>query len=163
MAALRKITPEESWLAQRENAVAWMRVAFAAVAVFVIQLNPERVARFPELSAFSLGSFFIYSLVVLYLALHGKLTSSPLGILTNSLDVVWIAAIVFSTGGTRTPFFFYYTFPVITASIRWGLKGSIPVALWSACFFTALFALLSPPRPWNRPSASTCCSSAVST
>lgn len=129
MAALRKITPEESWLAQRENAVAWMRVAFAAVAVFVIQLNPERVARFPELSAFSLGSFFIYSLVVLYLALHGKLTSSPLGILTNSLDVVWIAAIVFSTGGTRTPFFFYYTFPVITASIRWGLKGSIPVAL----------------------------------
>jgi signal transduction histidine kinase len=129
MAALKKITPEESWLAQRENAVAWMRVAFAAVAVLVIQLNPERVARFPELSAFSLGSFFIYSLVVLYLAWHGKLTSSPLGILTNSLDVVWIAAIVFSTGGTRTPFFFYYTFPVITAGIRWGLKGSIPVAL----------------------------------
>jgi signal transduction histidine kinase len=67
--------------------------------------------------------------VVLYLARRNRLTSSPLGILTNSLDVVWIAVIVFSTGGTRTPFFFYYTFPVITASIRWGLKGSIPVAL----------------------------------
>jgi signal transduction histidine kinase len=129
MAPLRKITPEDSWLLQREIAVAWMRVGFAAVAVFVIQLNPERVSRFPELSSFSLGSFFVYSLVVLYLALHNKLTSSPLGILTTSLDVVWIAAIVFSTGGTRTPFFFYYTFPVITASIRWGLKGSIPVAL----------------------------------
>jgi signal transduction histidine kinase len=129
MATLRKITPEDSWLLQRESAVAWMRVGFAAVAVFVIQLNPERVARFPELSLISLGSFLIYSLVVLYLALHNKLTYSPLGILTNSLDVVWIAAIVFSTGGTRTPFFFYYTFPVITASIRWGLKGSIPVAL----------------------------------
>jgi signal transduction histidine kinase len=48
---------------------------------------------------------------------------------TNSLDVVWIAVIVFSTGGSRTPFFFYYSFPVITASIRWGLKGSLPVAL----------------------------------
>jgi signal transduction histidine kinase len=129
MAALKRITPEESWLAQREKAVAWMRVAFAAVAVVVIQLNPERVARFPELSAFSLGSFFLYSVVVLYLALHNKLTSPRLGILTNSLDVVWVAAVVFSTGGTRTPFFFYYTFPVITASMRWGLKGSIPVAL----------------------------------
>ena len=43
--------------------------------------------------------------------------------------MVWIAVIVFSTGGTRTPFFFYYSFPVITASLRWGLKGSIPVAL----------------------------------
>ena len=43
--------------------------------------------------------------------------------------MVWIAVIVFSTGGTRTPFFFYYSFPVITASLRWGLKGSVPVAL----------------------------------
>lgn len=128
MAAHQKITIEDSWLLKRESAVAWMRVGFAAVAVFVIQLNPERVSRFPELSSFSLGSFLVYSLVVLYLALHNKL-SSRLGILTTSLDVVWIAVIVFSTGGTRTPFFFYYTFPVITASIRWGVKGSIPVAL----------------------------------
>jgi signal transduction histidine kinase len=129
MVSVSKITPEEVWLLQRERAVAWLRVAFAAVAVVVIQLNPERVARFPELSFFSLLSFFFYSLAVLYLACRNKLTSSPMGIVTTSLDVVWIAVIVFSTGGTRTPFFFYYSFPVITASIRWGLKGSIPVAL----------------------------------
>ena len=129
MVALEKITPEEGWLFRRERAVAWLRVAFAVVAVLVIQLNPERAARFPALSAFSLISFLVYSLVVLSLAWRNKLTSGPLGILTTSLDVVWIAVIVFSTGGTRTPFFFYYSFPVITASIRWGLKGSIPVAL----------------------------------
>jgi len=129
MALVDKITPEEGWLLRRERAVAWLRVAFAAVAVVVIQLNPERVERFPELSFISLSSFLVYSLAVLYLAWRNKLTSSPLGIVTNSLDVVWIAVIVFSTGGSRTPFFFYYSFPVITASIRWGLKGSIPVAL----------------------------------
>ncbi|HEY5543951.1 MAG TPA: hypothetical protein VIM04_11930, partial [Candidatus Binatia bacterium] len=112
MLAIDKITPEEGWLLRRERAVAWLRVAFAAVAVFVIQLNPERVALFPELSFISLSSFFLYSLVVLYLAWHNKLTSSSLGIVTNSLDVVWIAVIVFSTGGSRTPFFFYYSFPV---------------------------------------------------
>ena len=129
MVALEKITPEEGWLLRRERAVAWLRVAFAVVAVLVIQLNPERAARFPALSSFSLITFLVYSLVVLSLAWRNKLTSGPLGILTTSLDVVWIAVIVFSTGGTRTPFFFYYSFPVITASIRWGLKGSIPVAL----------------------------------
>lgn len=129
MVALEKITPEEGWLLRRERAVAWLRVAFAVVAVLVIQLNPERAARFPALSSFSLISFLVYSLVVLSLAWRNKLTSGPLGILTTSLDVVWIAVIVFSTGGTRTPFFFYYSFPVITASIRWGLKGSIPVAV----------------------------------
>jgi signal transduction histidine kinase len=129
MVAIDKVTPEKGWLLRRERAVAWLRVVFAGVAVVVIQLNPERVARFPELSFISLTSFFVYSLAVLYLAWRNKFTSSPLGILTTSLDVVWIAVIVFSTGGSRTPFFFYYSFPVITASIRWGLKGSIPVAL----------------------------------
>ena len=123
-----KFTLEDDWLFERERAVAWLRVAFAILAVVVIKLNPERVARFPWLSVVSLSSFLIYSLVILYLAKKNKLTHSPLGILTNSLDVVWIAVIVFSTGGTRTPFFFYYSFPVITASIRWGLKGSLPVA-----------------------------------
>lgn len=129
MATLTKITPEEGWLLQRERAVAWLRVAFALVAVLVIQLNPERTARFPELSFFSLITFLIYSLTVLYSTWRSELASSAVGILTTCLDVVWIAIIVFSTGGTRTPFFFYYSFPVITASIRWGLKGSIPVAL----------------------------------
>ena len=124
-----KITPEDGWLLQRVTAVAWLRVAFAVVAVLVIQLNPERVARFPTLSFVSLISFLLYSLVVLYFARRSELASAWVGILTNALDVVWIAVIVFSTGGTRTPFFFYYSFPVITASLRWGLKGSIPVAL----------------------------------
>src|SRR6476660_6664019 len=124
-----EITPEDGWLLQRVTAVAWLRVAFAVVAVLVIQLNPERVARFPKLSFVSLISFLLYSLVVLYFARRSELASAPVGILTNALDVVWIAVIVFSTGGTRTPFFFYYSFPVITASLRWGMKGSIPVAL----------------------------------
>ena len=124
-----KITPEDGWLLQRVTAVAWLRVSFAVVAVLVIQLNPERVARFPTLSFASLISFLFYSLAVLYFARRSELASAPVGILTNALDVVWITVIVFATGGTRTPFFFYYSFPVITASIRWGLKGSIPIAL----------------------------------
>jgi signal transduction histidine kinase len=129
MAVVEKFTLEDDWLLHRERAVAWLRVGFAALAVIVIQLNPERVARFPLLSFFSLSSFLLYSLAVLYLAKKNKLTAPPIDVLTNSLDVVWIAVIVFSTGGTRTPFFFYYSFPVITASLRWGLKGSLPVAV----------------------------------
>ena len=129
MATGEKITPEQGWLLQREGAVAWLRVAFAVVAVLVIQLNPESVARFPELSFFSLGTFLLYSSTVLYFIERKRSTSSPISVLTTALDVLWIAVIVFSTGGTRTPFFFYYSFPVITASVRWGLRGSIPVAL----------------------------------
>ena len=124
-----KITLDESWLLRRERATAWLRVAFAAVAVIVIQFNPKRVARFPDLSFDSLSSFLLYSLALLCLIRRNQVLSPVIGVVTTCLDVVWIAVIVFSTGGSRTPFFFYYSFPVITASIRWGLKGSIPVAL----------------------------------
>ena len=129
MTANEKITPEEGWVLQRVKAVAWLRVAFAALAVIVIQLNPSRVTRYPTLSAILLVSFLVYSLAILYLTRRNKLISAPVGVAVTCFDVFWIAAIVFSTGGTRTPFFFYYSFPVITASVRWGLKGSIPVAL----------------------------------
>jgi signal transduction histidine kinase len=123
------ITPEERWLLQREKLLAWLRLGFAVVGILVIQLNPSRTARFPILSEVSFGSFFVYSLIVLELARRRKLTSKKIGILTACLDSIWIFLIVFSTGGTRTPFFFYFSFPVITASVRWGTKGSVVVAL----------------------------------
>ena len=129
MAGAEKTSLEQDWILQREKAVAWLRVAFAVLAIAVIQLNPSRVARFPALSVFSLGSFLFYSVVALYFASKNWLGTSRLGAIATSLDVVWIALIVYSTGGTRTPFFFYYSFPVITASLRWGIKGSLPVAL----------------------------------
>ena len=129
MVTAEKTSLEQDWILHREKAVTWLRVAFAVVAIVVIQLNPSRVARFPALSVFSLWSFVVYSLIALYLAKKNRLRTSWVGAITTSLDVVWIALIVYSTGGTRTPFFFYYAFPVITASMRWGIKGSLPVAL----------------------------------
>jgi signal transduction histidine kinase len=129
MLATDKITPEAGWLLQRERLVAWLRVGFAALAILVVQLNPDRIARFPTLSLISLGLFFLYSVVVLYVAQRHALTSKSADLVTTVLDVVCVAVMVFSTGGTRTPFFFYYSFPVITASLRWGITGSVLVAI----------------------------------
>jgi signal transduction histidine kinase len=123
------ITPEEGWLLQREKLLAWLRLAFAIVAIVVIQLNPSRTIRFPTLSVFSLWSFLIYSLLILELVRRQKITSKKIGMITACLDSVWIFLIVFSTGGTRTPFFFYFSFPILSASLRWGTKGSVLVAL----------------------------------
>jgi signal transduction histidine kinase len=123
------ITLEEGWLLQREKLLAWLRVAFAIVAVLVVQLNPSRIARFPTLSIFSLASFLFYSLFILELTRRRQLISKKIGIFTACLDSLFIFLIVFSTGGTRTPFFFYFSFPVLTASLRWGTRGSVFVAL----------------------------------
>jgi signal transduction histidine kinase len=127
--------PQHQWILRKELALAWLRVGFAVAAVVVIQLNPSRVARFPALSTFSLLAFLLYSLVVLFIQLQAKSSYSLSGVATTCLDLIGVSLIVFSTGGTRTPFFFYYSFPVITASSRWGIKGSLVVALIAVALY----------------------------
>lgn len=129
---------ENEWFVERERAMAWLRLGFAVLAITVIQLNPARVARFPALSTTILVLFLIYSAVAVWLAHRGKLPHAWLGPIATALDVIWVAFIVISTGGTRTPFFFYYSFPVITASLRWGLKGSLPVAFAGVGIYAAI-------------------------
>ena len=54
--------------------------------------------------------------------------SEAFGFITTALDLVGVSLIVFSTGGTATPFFVYYSFPMITASSRYGIKGGLIAA-----------------------------------
>jgi signal transduction histidine kinase len=138
MATTVKTPLEERWFLERERAAAWLRLAFAVLAIAVIQLNPARVARFPLMSSIALWSFLAYSTVALVFVLRREFAILRLGAVTTALDVAWIALIVISTGGSRTPFFFYYSFPVITASLRWGLKGSLPVAFVGAAIYVSI-------------------------
>ncbi len=123
------MTPQDQWLLQKEKVLAWLRVGFALVALALVQYNPTRVIHFPLLSYASLGSFLAYSLVVLYLARRETTHSKKTGIATTCLDVIWVSLVVFSTGGTATPFFVYYFFPIITACSRYGIKGGVSVAI----------------------------------
>lgn len=123
------MTPQDQWLLQKERILAWLRLAFAVVAIAVIQLNPGRVARYPLLSYISLGSFLLYSLAILYFVVHQKADSKKIGLIASCLDLFWVSLIVFSTGGASTPFFAYYFFPIITASFRYGIKGGMSMAL----------------------------------
>jgi two-component system, NarL family, sensor histidine kinase DegS len=133
----RDMTPQDQWNLQKERALAWLRVGFALVAVIVVQLNPSRVARFPVLSLSSLWTFLGYSIIIVYLIRKENLVSKKIGLITTCLDLIWISAIVFSTGGSRTPFFIYFSFPVITSSSRWGVKASLSVAAISVALYAA--------------------------
>ena len=141
------MTPQEQWLQQKELRIAWLRAGFALVALVVIQLNPRRVAHDPTLSYFALGSFLAYSFAALYLTRSGRLNSRLIGITTTILDLVWVSWIAFATEGSRTPFFAYYMFPIISASSRYGIKGGVAVALAGAM----LYGFIRFHFVWERP------------
>ena len=123
------MTPHDQWLLQKERVLAWFRVGFAFVAIVVIEYNPGRVARFPLLSYVSLCSFLVYSVSLLYCTLRQQKALPKIGLIATAFDLLWVSLIVYSTGGSATPFFVYYFFPVITASTRYGVKGGLSAAL----------------------------------
>jgi signal transduction histidine kinase len=143
------MTPQEQWLLQKEARIAWLRAGFAVVAILVIQLNPRRVASDPTLSYLALGSFLVYSLAVLYLTRRKQPNSRLIGLATTVLDLVWVSLIVFTTEGSRTPFFAYFMFPIITASSRYGIKGGLIVSLAGV----AIFGFIRFNFEWERPLA----------
>src|SRR4029077_19342731 len=123
------MTPEEKWLLQKERVLAWLRAGFALVALLVIQLNPSPVDdRFPLLSDLSTTFFLLYSLIILYLTRQQKPNTKKIGLATTSIDLACISLIVLSTGGSATPFFVFYLFPIITASSRYGIRGGLITA-----------------------------------
>ncbi|MBI4527128.1 MAG: hypothetical protein HY695_25305 [Deltaproteobacteria bacterium] len=143
------MTPEDQWLLQKERMLAWVRLGFSIAAILVIQLNPARAAKFPLLSHLSLFIFFLYSLLVVYFVRRARIVSRKFGLITTCLDLPWISLVVFSTGGSRTPFFVYYLFPVITAGSRYGIKGGVSVALIGVVLYG--FIRFSP--IWENPLA----------
>lgn len=138
---------EEQWQQQKEKILAWIRLGFSLVAILVIQLNPARAARFPVLSYFSLYTFFVYSLIILYLTRGEKITSRKIGFVTTCLDLLWVSTMVLSTGGSRTPFFVFFLFPVITASSRYGMRGGLVVAVLGV----AVYGLIRFGAPSDNP------------
>src|SRR6185369_5220603 len=109
------------------------RFGFAVAAILVIQLNPERGARFPLLSRVSLLSFFFYSALIAFIVARATSSAraklSRLAVLTTCLDLLWVSVIVYSTGPSPTPFFVYYFFPIVTASFRYGIRGGLLAAV----------------------------------
>jgi len=141
------MTPEDQWHQQREKGLAWLRAGFALIAVLVIQLNPSRMERFPWLSYSSLLLFLFYSLLILFLSQRKKTNFKKIAIVTTALDLFWVSAIVFSTGGSRTPFFIYYLFPAVTAASRHGIKGGLFVSFVGV----TLYGFIRFAFPWETP------------
>lgn len=131
------MTPEKLWLWQREKVLAWLRVGFSLVATFALEISPEREATFPLLSEILLYCFFLYSVGVLYLLIKSTGDSNTATV-TTWLDLLWITAIVFFTRSTGGAVFAFYLFPVITASSRHGLRGSLLVAVVGAALYGAI-------------------------
>jgi signal transduction histidine kinase len=144
-----QLSLEQIWIQQRERILAWLRVGFSLVAILVVYLHGDREPRFPVLYAVSRYSFLTYSTILLLLAYRVKSPlSMTIGMWTTWFDLGWVSVIDFG-GGPGTPFFVYYLFPVITASSRYGVTGSLTVAVVGIALYSVMRVSFA--SYWSRP------------
>ena len=124
--------------------VTLLRVLLAVAALTVTLIDPSAPERFVEISYGLLGAYCLYS-TLLYVAVHqGR---SPLPVRwSHWIDVAWFTVLIALSNGPSSIFFFFYLFPILVASFRWGFAEGMRVTGTCTILFIlfAYFAAGSP-------------------
>lgn len=109
-----------------EGGLCLLRWGLLAGVVAIVQLNPIPGLVLADLSPFLIAVVIANLIVTLLLSL--RLYSLLLSAVTLVIDVLFVLALTFVSGGVESPFFFFAVFPILVATFRFG---------WQIGLFTA--------------------------
>jgi signal transduction histidine kinase len=125
-----------------ERVIATSRVVLAVAAFGVILLDPRQPTSIGSALYPVLGAYIVYSSVLLWLYSRGRLdpvtTSKPILV----ADIVWFTIIVHLSEGGTSAFILFYLFAVCSAAIRWGIRTTMKVAVFSATLYLVSIILV---------------------
>lgn len=118
-----------------ERLIATSRVALALLSLLAVWLDPYTPATHAKLTYALLLAYVTYAVIVAAIAwlAHGPL--GRLGLVTHTLDLVLFSVLTYLTEGPTSPFFTYFTFAIVAATLRWQWRG----ALWTAAIALVTF------------------------
>ena len=125
-----------------ERVIATSRVLLAVAAFAVILLDPRQPSAFETFLHPVLGAYIAYSAILLWLFSRGRLdpatTSKPVLV----ADIAWFTLIVHLSAGGTSAFILFYLFAVCAAAIRWGIRTTMRVAVFSAVLYLTTTVML---------------------
>jgi signal transduction histidine kinase len=118
-----------------ERLIASSRVVLAVFSLLAVWLDPYT----PDVHQQTTYVLLVgYSTVALIVAAVVWLANGPLyrlGLATHALDLVLFSVLTYLTEGPTSPFFTYFTFAIVAATLRWQWRG----ALWTAAAALVMF------------------------
>jgi len=109
-----------------------MLAAFALLAVWIDRSTP---ARYAEFTNWLLPTYLGYALVLAMVAWFAPTPAVRFGLPTHALDLALFSLFVYLTEGPASPFFTYFIFAMVAATLRWQTRG----ALWTAAIAVVAF------------------------
>lgn len=109
-----------------ERLIGLSRFVFAGLALIAAHFDPGQEA-YGQLSYATLYAYFLYS-GVLAAASYGRPPGLVAQIIQHAVDIATVAMVMHFTVGPTSPFFLFFTFALLTATLRWNWQGAVATA-----------------------------------
>ena len=122
--------------------VTLLRILLAVAALTVTLIDPSEPQRFVEVSYGVLVAYGLYSTFLFIAVRQGR---SPVPVRwIHWIDVAWFAILIALSNGPSSIFFFFFLFPILVASFRWGFAEGMRVTGTCTVLFIVLAFFVSP-------------------
>lgn len=137
-----------------EGIIAAGRLALAGLSLLAVWLDPADPARFARVSLSLLCAYALFSAgVVALLAGGGSDRGGRLALPCHLVDLLAATAVMVVTQGSASPFFAFFVFALVSATLRWQKQGAVwtgAAAFAALLFLGASSAVLDPQFELNR-------------
>jgi signal transduction histidine kinase len=120
-----------------ERIAAVGRLVFLVFSFVALSFDPSQPHRYATLTYTLLLGYVAYAAVVAAFTFW-RTPGRPGMVATHVFDLIAITVLMYLTEWTTSPFFVYYTFALVVATMRWQWRG----VLWTAVAVLAAFNLL---------------------
>lgn len=124
-----------SFEGRTERLIGTGRLVLASFSLLGIWLDPTTPSKYAFVAYPLLISYVLYAAVVTLVVWASHVPLVRLRIVTHIVDVVMFSLFVYFIEGPTSPFFAYFVFAIVCATLRWQWRG----ALWTAVAVLAAF------------------------
>src|SRR5213594_3132887 len=118
-----------------ERLIATSRLVLAAFSLLAVWIASATAPSYGRLTTLLLAAYLGYALVLAMVAWFAHASHVRFGLLTHALDLALFSLFVYLTEGPASPFFTYFVFALVAATLRWQSRG----ALWTAAMAVVAF------------------------
>lgn len=116
-----------SFEGRTEPLIATGRLVLASCSLFAIWLDPSELAKYSTVAYLLFAAYVVYALTILFLVWISFASLVRLRLITHVLDLGLFSIFMYITEGPSSPFFVYFIFSILCATLRWQWRG----VLWT--------------------------------
>lgn len=121
-----------------ERLIATARVVLAAFSLVATWLDPPAPSSYAGVLGGLLSGYLVYALLVAAAVWTSPTPPVRLGLLTHVFDLTVFTLFMYFTVASTSPFFVYFLFSLLCATLRWRWRGTVWTMLAALSAFLAL-------------------------